>query len=55
MASLDIVVDMDIDRGNFTTSKGAYEAIFTAIEAASRWRSMVETFPGQLTRTPRQS
>jgi len=42
---LDILVDTEMDRGDFTSS---YEAIFTAIEAASRWRSfVVETFPGQ--------
>ena len=45
---LDISVDTDIDRGLFTPSEGAYEAIFAAIEATSRWRSfVVETFPPQ--------
>jgi hypothetical protein len=45
---LDIVVDTEIDRGDFTPSEAAYEAIFAAIEATSRWRSLVvETFPGQ--------
>ena len=39
---LDIMVDTEIDRGDFTPSEGAYEAIFAAIEAVSR----VETFPG---------
>ena len=43
---LDVVVDTEIDRGHFTPSKKAYEAIFAAMEAASRWRSLVlETFP----------
>jgi len=42
---LDILVDTEMDCGDFTSS---YKAIFTAIEAASRWRSfVVETFPGQ--------
>jgi len=45
---LDISFDTEIDRGDFTPSEGAYEAIFTAIEATSRWRSLVvETIPGQ--------
>jgi len=45
---LDIVVDTEIDRGDFTPSEAAYEAIFAAIEATARWRSLVvETFPGQ--------
>ena len=43
---LDVVVDTEIDRGDFTPSETAYEAIFAAIEAISRWRSLVvETFP----------
>ena len=43
---LDILVDTEIDRGDITPSEGVYEAIFTAIGAASRWRSIViETFP----------
>ena len=43
---LDVVVDTEIDRGHFTPSKNAYQAIFAAMEAASRWRSLVlETFP----------
>jgi len=42
------VVHTEVDRGDFTPSKGAYEAIFAAMEAASRWRSLVvETFPRQ--------
>ena len=45
---LDILVDTEIDRGQFTPSGGDYEAIFAAIEAVSRWRSfVVETFPTQ--------
>ena len=45
---LDVLVDAEIDRGHFTPSEGAYEAIFAAIEASSRWRSIVvESFPGQ--------
>ena len=45
---LDVVVDTEIDRGLFTLSSGAYQAIFTAIEATSRWRSfIVESFPAQ--------
>jgi hypothetical protein len=43
---LDVLVDTGIDRGDFSPSEHAYEAIFAAIEAASRWRSfVVETFP----------
>jgi len=38
---LDVVVDTEIDRGDFVPSEGAYETIFAAIEA------IVETFPGQ--------
>jgi len=42
---LDILVDTEMDRGD---SASSYEAIFTVIEAAARWRSfVVETFPGQ--------
>jgi hypothetical protein len=45
---LDVLIDTEIDRGHSTHQEGAYEAIFAAIEAASRWRSfVVETFPGQ--------
>jgi hypothetical protein len=45
---LDIVVDTDSDRGDFTPSDGAFEAIFAAIEASSRWRSLVvKSFPAQ--------
>jgi hypothetical protein len=47
-ALVDVLVDTEIDRGAFIPPKGAYEAIFTAIEASSRWRSfIVETFPAQ--------
>ena len=42
---LDVSVDTEIDRGDFTP-EGAYQAIFAAMQAASRWRSLViETFP----------
>jgi len=47
---LDVSVDTEIDRGHghFTPSKRAYGAIFAAIKAASRWRSLVvESFPAQ--------
>jgi hypothetical protein len=45
---LDVLVDTEIDRDHFTSSEGPYEAMFAAIEAASRWRSLVvETFPVQ--------
>jgi len=45
---LDIVVDTEIDRGDFIPSEAAYEAIFAATEATSRWRSVViKTFPRQ--------
>jgi len=45
---LDVLVDTEIDRGQFTPSEDAYQAIFAAIEATSRWRSfVVETFPTQ--------
>ena len=43
---LDIVVDTDSDRGDFTPSDGAFEAIFAAMGATPRWRSLVvESFP----------
>jgi len=45
---LDVLVDTEIDRGHFTPSEGAYQAIFAATEATDRWRSfVVETFPPQ--------
>ena len=46
---LDIVVDTDPDRGDsFTPSASAYEAIFAAMGASLRWRSLVvESFPLQ--------
>jgi hypothetical protein len=45
---LDILVDAEGDRGHLIPSIGAYDAIFAAIEASSRWRSfVVETFPAQ--------
>ena len=46
---LDIVVDTEIDRSDFTSSEAAYEAIFAALEVTPRWRSLVvETFPRQV-------
>ena len=43
---LDIVVDTDSDRGDFIPSDGTFDAIFAAMEASSRWRSLViESFP----------
>ena len=45
---LDIIVDTDPDRGTFTIFDGAFEAIFAAIEASSRWRSLViKSFPAE--------
>jgi len=45
---LDVLVDTEVDRPHFTSSEGAYQAIFAAIQATSRWRSLVvETFPTQ--------
>ena len=45
---LDIVVDTDSDRGDFASSTGPFEAIFAAIEASSRWRSLlVDSFPAE--------
>ena len=44
---LDIVVDTDYDRDS-TPSGGEFEAIFAAIEATPRWRSLViDSFPAQ--------
>ena len=46
---LDVVVDTEIDCGRLTLSEDAYQAIFVAIEAAPRWRSLVvEAFPAQV-------
>jgi len=43
---LDVFVDTEIDRGHFTPSGDAYQAIFAAMQASSRWRSLViETLP----------
>ena len=43
---LDVSIDTEIDRGQFTQSEDTYQAIFASIEATSRWRSfVVETFP----------
>ena len=45
---LDIVVNMHSDRGDFTPSDGAFDGIFAAMEASSRWRSLVvDSFPAQ--------
>jgi hypothetical protein len=45
---LDLLIDTEMDRSQFIPSEDAYQAIFAAIEAASRWRSfVVETFPAQ--------
>jgi hypothetical protein len=45
---LDVLVDTELDRFHFSPLEGAYEAIFAAIEATSRWRSFIlETFPPQ--------
>jgi len=45
---LDVLVDTEIDRPHLTPSKDAYQAIFAAMQATSRWRSLVvETFPTQ--------
>jgi hypothetical protein len=45
---LDLLVDTEFDRGDFTPSDCAYDAIFAAIQATSRWRSfVVETFPAE--------
>ena len=44
----DVVIDTEFDRHDFTPSEGAYQAILVAIQAASRWRTLVvETFPAQ--------
>ena len=41
-------VDTDFDDADFTPSDGAFEAIFAAMEASSRWRSLVvKSFPAQ--------
>ena len=45
---LDILIDTEIDRGHFSPRSDAYQAIYAAMQAASRWRSLVvETFPVQ--------
>ena len=45
---VDVLVDTAIDRGPFTPSDDAYQAIFAAIEGASRWRTLiVESLPAQ--------
>jgi len=43
---LDVVLDTEIDRDHTTPSEDAYQAIFAAMRATSRWRSLVvETTP----------
>ena len=45
---LDVLIDTEIDRGHFTPRSDAYQAIYAAMQATSRWRSLVvETFPVQ--------
>ena len=45
---LDILISTEADRGGLNSSEVAYEGIFSAIEVASRWRTVViERFPGQ--------
>jgi len=45
---LHVLVDTNIDRGHLTPSKVAYQGIFAAMRATSRWRTLVvETFPAQ--------
>jgi hypothetical protein len=45
---LDVVVDTETDSDHFIPLEGAYQAIFAAMDATSRWRSfVVETFPPQ--------
>ena len=45
---LDVLVDTGIDRGHLNPSEDTYQAIFAAIQATSRWRSLVvESFPTQ--------
>ena len=45
---LDVVVHTELDHGHSTQSEGAYQSIFAAIEASSRWRSLVvESLPTQ--------
>jgi hypothetical protein len=45
---LDVLVNTKIDHGPFTPSEGAYQAILAAMQATSRWRSLVvERFPAQ--------
>jgi hypothetical protein len=46
---LDVLFDTEIDRGDFIPSEGAFEAIFSAMTATSRWRTfVVETLPTQV-------
>ena len=45
---LDIVINTEVDRHTLQPSETAYQGVFSAIEAAARWRSIViEGFPGQ--------
>jgi len=43
---LDVSVDTEVDHRHFTPTEDAHQAIFAAMQATSRWRSlMVESFP----------
>jgi hypothetical protein len=45
---LDVSVDTEFDRADSTPSEGDYEAIFAAMEATARWKTLIiETFPPQ--------
>jgi len=45
---LDVVVDTEVDRSDFTQLEDAYKAVFAAIEASPRWRTfVVDTLPAQ--------
>ena len=45
---LDVVVDTEIDRRYLTQSNSAYQAIFAAMQATSRWRSLeIVALPAQ--------
>lgn len=44
---LDIIIRIEADRGGLNSSAAAYEGIFSAIEVAPRWRTVViERLPG---------
>jgi len=45
---LHVLVDTNTDRGYLTQSNSVYQGIFAAMQATSRWRTLVvETFPAQ--------